>query len=148
MSKKIPRELKEYLEDKFGEFADWGINNQRDFNKWDRRLRIALRKFPEFTKFINKVAEEAYMAGVCLKQMDSYDVKGGVFEQAFNNIPKEYLLPWSCSDLELKKANQQPRSAYKCEPCKVSVSGKPEQLIKCGNCGNDLLELVKVPNGI
>ncbi|HVT63415.1 MAG TPA: SprT-like domain-containing protein [Legionellaceae bacterium] len=76
-------------------------------------------------------------------RVSHYIIPGGRFEVAFNNIPKEYLLPMVCDDLELRKVQPQARSKYSCEPCNVKVYGKPELSIKCGLCGSEMYEFRK-----
>src|ERR1700690_1106753 len=74
------------------------------------------------------------------QRVSHYIIEGGKFDTAFKSIPKEYLLPWSCSDLELVKKQAPARSKYVCEVDRVKVYGKPDILIRCGICNSLMME--------
>lgn len=76
------------------------------------------------------------------QRVSHYIIPGGKFDVAFKEIPKEYLLPWNCSDLELKKAVVPKRSKYICAGCPLKVYGKQELSVKCGNCNTYMDEIM------
>jgi predicted SprT family Zn-dependent metalloprotease len=74
-------------------------------------------------------------------RMSHYIVEGGPFDEAFKNIPKDYLLPWIGSVEMVKSAVQKKRSKYHCAACDFNVfSSKDGLSINCGTCKNELLE--------
>jgi predicted SprT family Zn-dependent metalloprotease len=74
------------------------------------------------------------------QHVSHYIIPGGKFDVAFKEIPQEYLLPWSCSDLELVKKQVQKRSKYVCETDNVKVYGKQELFVRCGLCNGMMHE--------
>lgn len=85
------------------------------------------------------------------RSMADYPVEGGVFIQAFNTMPKAFLLPFKPADptvlavsmpIETTAINTETKdkskTKYSCLPCDVNVWGKPNLNIICGNCGQHL----------
>ena len=75
------------------------------------------------------------------QRVSHYIIDGGRFDTAFKEIPKEFLLPWSCSDLELVKKQVQKRSKYVCETDNIKVYGKQEIFLRCGICNGMMFEV-------
>lgn len=74
-----------------------------------------------------------------------YIQQGGKFEQAFKEMPEEYLLPWLCVAEEKKDKKASSRVKYACEGCGAQVWGKKELNIMCGDC--DLELAAELPEG-
>jgi predicted SprT family Zn-dependent metalloprotease len=63
-------------------------------------------------------------------------IPGGAFEKAWEEMPKEFLLPFvhiRMMDKE-KKPKKQSKLKYTCPECEANVWGKPGLLILCGEC--------------
>jgi predicted SprT family Zn-dependent metalloprotease len=65
-----------------------------------------------------------------------YIAKGGRFEQAFVEMPAEYLLPWSCEEPDETKGKPRTRNKtkYTCSGCGTNVWGAPDLSVVCGDC--------------
>lgn len=59
----------------------------------------------------------------------------GRFERAFKAMPRDFLLPWSCGDLEESKpSTARNKVKYTCPGCSCNVWGKPDLDIACNEC--------------
>lgn len=75
--------------------------------------------------------------GTMLGNRVSHDiVEGGVFEVVFNEMPKEFLLPFSHIRLEDKgaKAKAASKTKYTCPECETNAWAKPDTNLMCGDC--------------
>jgi predicted SprT family Zn-dependent metalloprotease len=72
-----------------------------------------------------------------------YIASGGRFEKAFEAMPSEYLLPWSCEEPDETKGKptrSRNKAKYTCSGCETNVWGAPGLLIVCGECEVDFEE--------
>ncbi len=71
-------------------------------------------------------------------RMSHYILQGGAFDRAFDAMPREYLLPWTCWEFEGGKGKtQKPRASklkYTCPGCAANAWGKPGLSLRCGEC--------------
>lgn len=84
------------------------------------------------------------------RAMADYAVEGGVFLQAFNEMPKDFLLPFKLFDQELaittpaianndnKVLADKNKKKYSCLTCRINLWGKPDISVLCGKCGQQL----------
>lgn len=84
------------------------------------------------------------------RAMADYAVEGGVFLQAFNYMPKEFLLPFKLFEQEFitttladastgdKVLADKNKTKYSCLTCRVNLWGKPDISVICGKCGQQL----------
>jgi hypothetical protein len=71
-------------------------------------------------------------------RMSHYIVNGSAFARAFDAMPREYLLPWTCwepqGDNKGKTKPRMPKLKYTCPTCAANAWGKPGLLLCCGEC--------------
>lgn len=69
-------------------------------------------------------------------RMSHYIVEGGAFAHAFEAMPREYLLPWTCWEPQgVGKAKPRvSKLKYTCPTCTANAWGKPGLLLRCGEC--------------
>lgn len=73
-------------------------------------------------------------------RMSHYIVDGGPFARAFDAMPREYLLPWTCWEVgasDKAKGKTKPRASklkYTCPTCAANAWGKPALRLRCGEC--------------
>ncbi len=79
--------------------------------------------------------------------MSEYILKGGLFEQKFNEMPKEYLLPWVDNFSDASSLNnpttpqRRNKIKYSCPACFTNVWGKPGLSIICGDCDQEFFQV-------
>ena len=70
--------------------------------------------------------------------MSHYIVDGGAFARAFQVMPREYLLPWTCWEPQGgdkgKAKVRVSKLKYTCPTCAANAWGKPGLLPRCGEC--------------
>jgi hypothetical protein len=76
--------------------------------------------------------------------MSHYIVEGGPFAFAFEAMPREYLLPWTCWEPQGNGAakDKKPRASklkYTCPSCSANAWGKPGLSLRCGNCNEAMV---------
>lgn len=99
------------------------------------------------------------------QHMTHYIIEGGRYEKAFQEMPEQYVLPFTSLEGDLMKSlliggvtgkpgEPQPtgtvtvggksreKTKYTCPGCRVNVWGKPNLNLNCGDC-NEKLEAVK-----
>jgi predicted SprT family Zn-dependent metalloprotease len=78
------------------------------------------------------------------QRVSHYIEAGGCFARAFEAMPAEFLLPWSCGELEEGRGKEGPRARnkvkYTCPSCETNVWGKPGLSLVCGDCSEDFAE--------
>jgi len=70
-----------------------------------------------------------------------YILEGGPFARAFEAMPREYLLPWTCWEPD-GKGKKKPRASklkYTCPTCAANAWGKPGLLLRCGECNESMV---------
>lgn len=70
-------------------------------------------------------------------RMSHYIAPGGAFDRAFDAMPREYLLPWTCWEPDGKNNKKKPRASklkYTCPTCAANAWGKPSLSLYCGDC--------------
>jgi hypothetical protein len=71
-------------------------------------------------------------------RMSHYIVEGAPFAQAFESMPREYLLPWTCWEPQGNgSGTKKPRASklkYTCPACAANAWGKPGLQLRCGEC--------------
>jgi hypothetical protein len=71
-------------------------------------------------------------------KMSHFIVESGAFARAFEAMPREYLLPWTCWEPQgSDKGKAKPRVSklkYTCPTCAANAWGKPGLLLRCGEC--------------
>lgn len=76
-------------------------------------------------------------------RMSHYIVEGGRFARAFDEMPREFLLPWTCWERqEGKDGKSRPRISklkYTCPRCSANAWGKPGLSLRCGVCEEVML---------
>ncbi len=83
--------------------------------------------------------------------VSQYVLEGGLYQSAYNQLPKELLLPF-ISDLDktlikdektrlVAKVNRG-KTKYSCPECQANVWGKPNLAINCGKC-NQAFQVIK-----
>jgi len=76
-------------------------------------------------------------------RMSHYIVEGGPFARAFDAMPREYLLPWTCWEPQGgDKGKAKPRASklkYTCPTCAANAWGKPGLLLRCGECDETMV---------
>jgi predicted SprT family Zn-dependent metalloprotease len=70
-----------------------------------------------------------------------YIVEGGLFLQAFEAMPEEYLIPWRSGVTPTDRAKRNNKTKYQCPSCSVNVWGKPSLNVVCGDCNEKFVEL-------
>lgn len=80
------------------------------------------------------------------QSVSHYIAPGGAFARAFDTMPSEYLLPWSCGEPEEGRGKPGGPAArnkvkYTCPECATNVWGKPGLSIVCGECDEAFGEL-------
>jgi SprT-like family len=69
------------------------------------------------------------------QQMTHYILPGGPFEQAFQALPPEYLLPWVSGEPVIPARPRRPsKIKYTCAGCRTKVWGKPGLSLLCPAC--------------
>lgn len=71
-------------------------------------------------------------------KMSHYIIEGGLFEKAFNELPKTIKFPF----LGLPGGKKETFSSvvkYKCDSCNYTLRGKAGLTVICGKCTNDLI---------
>lgn len=68
-------------------------------------------------------------------RVSHYIIEGGAFARAFDAMPRECLLPWTCEE-QGTAGKKKPRSKVKftCPGCEAAAWGKPGLLLRCGEC--------------
>ncbi len=66
---------------------------------------------------------------------------GGVFSEAFKNLPEDVKLPWIGSPGVLKEKKKRDKIAYQCMGCEAKCWGKPGLNITCNDCEEEFVEL-------
>jgi len=86
-------------------------------------------------------------------RMSHYIIPGGAFERAFERMPTECHLPWTCGiddeargDVEKKKAKKAKKEAarkvkvkYSCPDCELNVWGRGGLRLRCEDCDEELV---------
>jgi len=76
-------------------------------------------------------------------RMSHYIVEGGSFARAFDAMPREHLLPWTCWEPQgTDKGKPKPRPSklkYTCPSCAANAWGKPGLLLRCGQCDQPMV---------
>ena len=73
------------------------------------------------------------------QQMTHYIVDGGPFDAAFQKLPKEIELAWlGVQTLTEKKKSPKTKVCYECPGCELKVWGKPDIIVMCGECEEQL----------
>ncbi len=74
------------------------------------------------------------------ERMSHYVIERGAFARAFKSMPREYVLPWTCEELDAGKSKK-PRSKvkYACPSCTAAAWGKPGLLLRCGECDEPMV---------
>jgi predicted SprT family Zn-dependent metalloprotease len=76
-------------------------------------------------------------------RMSHYIVEGGAFARAFDAMPREYLLPWTCWEPQgTGKGANKPRVSklkYTCPACNANVWGKPALSLRCDDCDQPMV---------
>jgi hypothetical protein len=70
-------------------------------------------------------------------KMTHYIVEGAPFARAFDAMPREYLLPWTCWEPQGEGKPKKPRASklkYTCPGCAANAWGKPGLSLRCGEC--------------
>lgn len=71
-------------------------------------------------------------------RMSHYIIADGPFARAFEAMPREYLLPWTCWESQGNdKGKAKPRASklkYTCPRCEANAWGKPGLHLHCGAC--------------
>jgi predicted SprT family Zn-dependent metalloprotease len=73
------------------------------------------------------------------QKVSHYIDPAGAFAAAFKEMPRDYLLPWSCEEPEANKKKAKGEASknkikYSCPGCGSNVWGKPGLAIKCEDC--------------
>ncbi len=81
-------------------------------------------------------------------RMSHYIIPGGAFEQAFDAMPTNCQLPWTCGiddEVRGKKAKKAKKEAerkvkvkYSCPECEVNVWGRAGLHLRCEDCEEEL----------
>ncbi len=76
------------------------------------------------------------------RRMSHYILEGGRFQTAFYEMPEEYILPFKSYRItrpsSIPTVNRD-KIKYQCTECHLTVWGKPNLNIVCGNCNTQLL---------
>lgn len=79
------------------------------------------------------------------QHVSHYIAAQGPFAQAFAAMPAEFLLPWSCGEVEEAKgkggAPTRNKVKYTCPGCETNVWGKPGLSLLCGDCSEVFAEV-------
>lgn len=70
-------------------------------------------------------------------RVSHYVLEGGAFAQAFAAMPREYLLPWMCSEPTGQGTSKKApvsKLKYSCPGCAANAWGKPGLYLRCGDC--------------
>lgn len=70
------------------------------------------------------------------QRVSHYIIEGGAFARAFDAMPAECLLPWTCEELggAGKKKPLRSKVKFTCPGCEANAWGKPGLLLRCGEC--------------
>jgi hypothetical protein len=69
------------------------------------------------------------------QQMSHYVIEGGAFQQAFQSMPCEHLLPWQSGCIAESRRGDRNKVTYLCPGgCGAKVWGRPHLSIACGVC--------------
>jgi hypothetical protein len=69
------------------------------------------------------------------QRVSHYIIDGGAFARAFDAMPAECLLPWTCEELGGgKKKPMRSKVKFTCPGCEANAWGKPGLLLRCGEC--------------
>lgn len=70
------------------------------------------------------------------QRMTHFVIAGGAFEVAFDDMPREFILPWLCvrEPTKAAKASAKSKVKYTCPGCELNVWGKPGLAIVCQEC--------------
>ncbi|CVK21652.1 SprT-like domain-containing protein [Sporomusa sphaeroides] len=79
------------------------------------------------------------------QKMSDYVIKGGKFEKAFVDLPKDLTLPWISNEFDSVVSNDEDGSdpkppkikskiKYSCPGCTLNVWGKPNIKVYCKSC--------------
>jgi predicted SprT family Zn-dependent metalloprotease len=89
-------------------------------------------------------------------RMDHYIIPDGEFDRAFESMPVEAQLPWTCgvdedalkgkkgkeakakAKAEAKEAERKRKLKYSCPKCELNVWGKPGLNLSCNDCDEEL----------
>jgi hypothetical protein len=76
------------------------------------------------------------------QRMRHYVLPNGPFAWAFQAMPPEYTLPWTCSETARESAPTSGRAPskvkYTCPGCGANAWGKPDLRLVCGECERSL----------
>jgi hypothetical protein len=81
-------------------------------------------------------------------RMSHYIIPGGAFERAFEQMPAECHLPWTCGvDDEVrggdkkskKEAARKVKVKYSCPDCELNVWGRAGLRLRCEDCDEELV---------
>lgn len=70
------------------------------------------------------------------QKMSDYIEEGGRFERAFDEMPKEFILPFVCNEgnaVSQNRPKSRGKTKYSCS-CGKNVWGKPDLSLICGEC--------------
>ena len=91
------------------------------------------------------------------QKIADYVMTGGKFEKYSNEMPKEYLLPWTSNESRIRDPSledftddddellndgdedKKNKTKYSCPGCKINLWGKPGLNVLCGDCGLPLV---------
>lgn len=75
------------------------------------------------------------------QRVTHYIIDKGPFAIAFESLPKNALLPWSCNaePTKAKAASAKNKLKYTCGGCEINVWGKPGLAIQCLDCDTTLV---------
>jgi predicted SprT family Zn-dependent metalloprotease len=70
------------------------------------------------------------------QRVSHYIAPGGPFAVAFREMPRKFLLPWTCDEPEKAKKEKKAKNKvkYTCPECSANVWGKPGLAIACLEC--------------
>lgn len=83
-------------------------------------------------------------------RMSHYIIPGGAFERAFEQMPAECHLPWTCGiddeargDKKTKEAKKEAarkvKVKYSCPGCELNVWGRGGLRLRCEDCDEELV---------
>ena len=104
------------------------------------------KQFAKLMAYMGLMCSDTCMPGgkTTGQRMGHYIINGGLFEQAFQAMPREYLIPFTSYNGP-KKLRHSPRSKnkikYECPVCDTALWGKPNQNVGCLNCKTKLIAM-------
>ena len=76
-------------------------------------------------------------------RMPHYIIDGGRFQQVFNTMPPEFVLPFKSFPYKRVTTTQtnKNKTTYRCGSCDTTLWGRPNQNALCGNCFSRLIQI-------